>query len=111
MGRQDLKDPMLHAAAEGIASDDHLRWMEYADQELARLRQRLGLPNPTGYSCGLPNYDVSGSERAQHVRREVERAMRGQFSPTDRVAVERVLDEIFAENEALIAAAEGDRRV
>ena len=96
MSRSEVKDPMLHAAAEGIASDDHLRWLIYADRELHRLRERVGLPTPTGYSVGLPNYGTESSARAREIRAQVERACLGRFSPMDRIAVEQVLDEIIA---------------
>lgn len=55
MGRSDLRDPMLHAAAEGMGPD-HLRWLSYADDELHRLRVALGLSTPTGYAAGRPSY-------------------------------------------------------
>lgn len=103
MSRAEIKDPMLHAAAEGIASDDHLRWLVYADRELHRLRERLELPTPTSYSMGQPNYEAAAgtSERAQKMRAAVERRMSGRFSPNDRIAVEQVFDEVFAEAVAL----------
>lgn len=92
-----LTDPMLQAAAEGIASPDHLRWMQYADEELARLRDRCDLPTPSGYSCGLPNYDTAASSKARMIVAEVEQSMHGRFSPSDRVAVTEVIDKIITD--------------
>lgn len=101
--RSEIKDPMLHAASEGVASDDHLRWLVYADRELHRLREMLSLPTPTGYSMGRPNYGHGTSQRAQEIRAEVERVMFGRFSPADRVAVEQVLDGVLAEHDKLVS--------
>ncbi len=57
MSRSSIKDPMLHAAAEVLYEHpDHLRWLSYADDEMARLRELCGLPTPTGYAQGVPNY-------------------------------------------------------
>lgn len=100
MNRSAIKDPMLHAAAEGIASHDHLRWLSYADDELRRLRERLGLPTPTGYAQGLPNYAIPASARAVKIVTEVEERAGGRFSPNDRRAVAEVIDELLAEAEA-----------
>jgi hypothetical protein len=92
-----MKDPMLQAAAEALRDHpDHLRWMSYADDELARLRERAGLPTPNGYAQGMPQYPTPTSAKAQDIRRQVESRMGGRFSPGDRLAVESVLDEIFA---------------
>lgn len=96
MTRSEIRDPMLHAAAEGIASPDHLAWLTYADRELHRLREQVGLPTPSSYSMGRPNYDAGTSPQAQKLRADVERVMSGRFSPSDRVAVEQVLDEVIA---------------
>ena len=91
-------DPMLNAAAEALLGHpDHLRWLSYADAEMKRLRDGLGLPTPAGYSGGMPNYATDASPRAQELRGEVERRLGGRLSPTHRVAVESVLDEIIAE--------------
>lgn len=89
-------DPMLQAAAEGMRPD-HLRWLSYADAELARLRDAMNLPTPNGYSVGLPNYETGASERAQQMVRDVELRMAGRFSPSDRIAVAEVLDDILKE--------------
>lgn len=52
-----LTDPMLFAASEALREHpDHLRWLSYADTELARLRDLCGLATPTGYAQGKPNY-------------------------------------------------------
>ncbi len=93
-----LTDPMLAAAAEALRDHpDHLRWLGYADHELARLRGVCGLPAPAGYSGGLPNYPPAGTARAQQIRSEVEKRMNGRFSPNDRIALESVLDELLAD--------------
>lgn len=54
----DFTDPMLRAAAAeaGGLGADTLRWMGYADQELARLRRYEGLPLRPGYALGRPQY-------------------------------------------------------
>ncbi len=94
-----MKDPMLQAAAEALRDHpDHMRWMSYADDELARLRGVCNLPPPDGYSQGVPNYPTTSSERAQEIRRAVEERMNGRFSLTDRAAVESVLDDILIEH-------------
>lgn len=102
MTRAQIKDPMLHAAAEVLVGEhpDHMRWLRYADEELARLRGLCGLPTPTGYSLGKPDYPpVSAySAQAQEIRRAVEERMNGRFSLFDRAAVESVLDEILADS-------------
>lgn len=100
--RSNLKDPMLHTAAEGIASPDHLRWLSYADDELARLRERLDLPTPSGYSQGIPNYLVSSSAKARSMVAQVEERMGGRFAPDARRAWAEVLDEILSEHHELI---------
>ncbi len=94
-----MKDPMLQAAAEALRDHpDHMRWMSYADDELARLRGVCGLSTPAGYSQGKPNYPPTASQRAQEIRRAVEERMNGRFSQTDREAVESVLDDILIEH-------------
>ncbi len=96
-----MKDPMLQAAAEALRDHpDHLRWMSYADDEMARLRDLAGLPVPEGYAGGLPQYPPAASKRAQDIRRQVERRMAGCLSPTDRHVVESVLDDILTASEA-----------
>jgi hypothetical protein len=62
MSRADLRDPMLHAAAEGMGPD-HLRWLSYADEELHRLREAAALPTPTGYAAGRPQYPPPAPRR------------------------------------------------
>ncbi len=94
-----LTDPMLCAAAEALRGHpDHLRWLEYADAEMARLRLICGLPIPSGYSQGVPNYEVPSSGRAKELRSYAEQRAGRCFSAVDREAVERALD----------MAAEGD---
>lgn len=92
-----LRDPMLAAAAEGIASHDHLRWLTYADDELHRLRERLDLPTPTGYSQGRPNYACEASAPARALVEEVESRMGGRFSSNDFRAVASVIEDILAQ--------------
>lgn len=93
-----MKDPMLQAAAEALRDHpDHLRWMSYADDDLDRLRALLGLPRPSGYNCGSPTYPSPASDQAKQMRAQIETRMEGRFPPSDRVAVEAVLDEIIAE--------------
>lgn len=63
--RDQIKDPMLHAASEALREHpDHMRWLLYADAELHRLREQVGLPTPSGYAQGEPVYpdspDLSG---------------------------------------------------
>jgi hypothetical protein len=96
MSRGSLRDPMLRAAAEGVQGVDYLRWLGYADDEMARLRDRLGLPVPSGYSQGKPNYQTA-SNRAQAIREEVERRMGGTFLARDREAIESVVEELITE--------------
>jgi hypothetical protein len=100
MSRTGIKDPMLFAASEGIASPDHLRWLSYADAELARLRERLGLPTPKGYNNGEPNYSTEASAEAVRLVFDIERRANGQFRPDDRRAVAEVIDEILTEARA-----------
>ncbi len=51
-----LQDPMLHAASEALREHpDHLRWLGYADAEMARLRGLLDL-TCTGYAAGEAQY-------------------------------------------------------
>ena len=97
MNRQRIKDPMLQAAAEGIASDDHLRWLSYADDELARLRDRLDLPTPSGYSQGLPNYTAQVSTKACAIVADIEQRAGGVFASRDRFAIAEVIDELLTE--------------
>jgi hypothetical protein len=93
-----MRDPMLQAAAEVLRDHpDHMRWMSYADDEMARLRDGLGLPTPTGYALGMPNYPAPSS-RAREIREEVERRMGGAFSQRDAHVVESVLEEIIDES-------------
>lgn len=99
----DIQDPMLAAAAEGIASPDHLRRLGYADQELASLRTRLGLSTPTGYAGGAPVYAPVASAWARQTVAEVERRAGGRFSPDDRRAIAEVLDEVNAAHVASAA--------
>jgi hypothetical protein len=55
---EHFTDPMLRAVAASPSRDaDALRWLGYADQELKRLREQLGLPTSPGYALGLPQYD------------------------------------------------------
>lgn len=103
MTRQDITDPMLQAAAEGIASDDHLRWLSYADRELRRLRDLLGLPTPAGYSNGEPAYDSGASARARQLRVRTETLMAAPLAPTARVAVERAFDTLLDEQGGVLA--------
>lgn len=60
----DFTDPMLLAATAAWtnARFDALRWMGYADQELARLREELGLPTKPPYAVGRPTYDGPGKD-------------------------------------------------
>lgn len=65
--REQIKDPMLHAAAEALREHpDHMRWLSYADAEMQRLRDLAGLPTPTGYAQGEPVYPPH--ERVTHGR-------------------------------------------
>jgi hypothetical protein len=65
-GYQDFTDPALRAAAAGEVKpdSDSMRWMGYADQELTRLRQSLGLDGQPGYASGRPQYDAVASRAA-----------------------------------------------
>lgn len=69
----DFIDPMLRAAAaeaRGLGADT-LRWMGYADQELAHLRRSLSLPLHPGYAAGRPQYKGNVVERVAQVMHEV----------------------------------------
>lgn len=104
INRSDLKDPMLHAAAEGIASPDHLRLLSYADDELARLRDRLNLPTPSSYSQGRPNYAINASPKALMMVAAVEERSGGRFAPSDARAIAEVFDEVLTAVEGCASA-------
>lgn len=97
MSRATIKDPMLHAAAEGLTDADHLRWLSYADDELARLRDAVRLPTPRGYNAGLPDYEVVVSAKARGMIRDVENRCGGRLSPNDFRAWAEVIDGVLRE--------------
>jgi hypothetical protein len=80
----DFTDPMLRAASSngGEHMDcDSLRWMGYADQELTRLRELLGLPVRPGYGSGRPLYrETAWKAERERQEREFQQRMRDRSS-------------------------------